>query len=325
MATGRATGERVERARAVSALIGTDAAARGAFARAYAGRGEALDALETLLRGNDAEPKRTATLDRHRRSAFARPAGPADEAAAAAALVALREEGERSDADSAALDLAIAVVLEWEAERLAAERAAAERAAAALAAVSPADQGRADAPAAASEAVALQNREWVRPVLASLVIVAAIALGVGGTTLIAGALAGPRAVNASPTPITYFRDPAARETQPTGDTEAADRWFYSEQTAEDAYPVPVDEIDPGSTRLVHTGTDGWRAWVGRSTNSEYCLLAYSDSDGLGASSCVDPDGFAHAGAMIGTGGMTGTGGITITWTGPELTVQISGG
>ncbi|GAB3143142.1 hypothetical protein [Marisediminicola antarctica] len=309
MATGRAAGERVERARAVSALIGTDAAAHGAFDRAYAGRGEALDALSALIRGEAADPERNATLDRHRRSAFARPAGPAAEAAATAALVALRREVEWSDADSAALDRAIAVVLERDAERRGTERAATDRAAA--------------APAAASESAAPQPRRWVRPVLASLIIVAAIAVGVGvgvgvgGTTLLAGALPGPGAVDASPSPITYFRDPAARDTETIGDTEAADRWFRSEQTTEDAYPVPFDGIDPGSTRLVHTGTDGWRAWVGRSENSEYCLLAYSDSDGSGASSCIVAEGFAQTGASMSAGG------ITLTWTGADLTVETS--
>lgn len=81
--------------------------------------------------------------------------------------------------------------------------------------------------------------------------------------------------------------------------------------------MPFDEIDPGSTRLVSTGTDGWRVWVARSTTSDYCLLAYPDSDGSGASSCIDAEGFAQAGGMISTGG------VTIIWTGAELTVQIS--
>jgi len=307
----------------VSALVGANAAARDAFDAAYTGRGEALDALDVLL-GNAADPDRVATLVRHRRSAFARPDGATDEAAAAAALVALRREEERSDADSAALDRAIDVVLGREAAHQATERAAAERAAA-----TPVDDRRADgAPASAasgsvsvSVSVTAQNRRWLRPVLAAAVIVAAIALGAVGANLGAGALGWPEpvdaATNPSPTPITYLRDPAARDAESTRDAEAADRWFRSEQTPEDASPAAFDDIDPGSTRVVHTGTDGWRVWVGRSKSSDYCLLVYSDSDGSGGSSCVDAEGFARAGAMISTGV------ITTTWTGSELTVTFS--
>ena|GEM_PF-4242916 len=332
MSTDRAARGRLERAHAVSALVGANAAARDAFDAAYTGRGEALDALDVLL-GNAADPDRVATLVRHRRSAFARPDGATDEAAAAAALVALRREEERSDADSAALDRAIDVVLGREAahqatehavaERAAAERAAAERAAAERAAATPVDDRRADgAPAsAASGSVTAQNRRWLRPVLAAAVIVAAIALGAVGANLGAGALGWPEpvdaATNPSPTPITYLRDPAARDAESTRDAEAADRWFRSEQTPEDASPAAFDDIDPGSTRVVHTGTDGWRVWVGRSKSSDYCLLVYSDSDGSGGSSCVDAEGFARAGAMISTGV------ITTTWTGSELTVTFS--
>lgn len=311
MATGTAASTRLERARAVSTLIGTDAGARDAFVGAYTGRGDALGAL-ALLRGDVADPEHNARLDRHRRSAFARPDGPADEAAAAVALVALRREVESADADSAALDRAIAVVLERDAERRAAAGAAAEHGAAA-----PTEDGSTvGAPAAAaSEPAAPQSRRWARPALAATVIVAAIALGAGGTNLVAGVLAAPEAVESSPSPITYFRDPAARDAQPAGDTEAADRWFDGEQTPADAYPVAFEDIVPDSTRLVHTGTDGWRVWVGRSTATAYCLLAYSDSDGLGASSCMAAEDFAEGGATLSTGD------ITATWTGAELTVQ----
>lgn len=320
MSTGRAAGERIERARAVSALIGTDAAARDAFDQAYTGRGDATGSLAALLSGRAADPGLDASLDRHRRSAFARPAGPADEAAAAAALVALRREEERSDADSAALDRAIGIVLDREAERRASERAAAQLAAV-MAASADAASASADAESApaASDPGAPQPRRWLRPVLASAAIFAAVALGAGGESLVSGALAGPAPVSAAPTPITYFRDPAVRDADAdaVGDTAAADRWLRGEQTAEDAYPLAFEGIDPGSTRLVHTGSDGRRVWVGRTRNADYCLLSYSGQDGSGGSSCIGAEDFAPAGVMMGTGN------ITVTWTGAELTVQIS--
>ncbi|MET3769145.1 hypothetical protein ABIB15_001833 [Marisediminicola sp. UYEF4] len=312
MATGRAARERVERARAVSALIDTEAAARDAFDGAYTGRGAATDALAALLRGDVADPERNARLDRHRRSAFARPDGPAAEAAAAVALVALRREVESAGADSAALDRAIAVVLERDAEGRAASGAAAESAAAATA------EDRSTVGAPTSPAVAPVSRQfprWVRPALAVVVIVAAIAVGAGGDNLIAGAPPAP--VDAGPSPITYFRDPAVRDGEATGDISPADRWFRGEQTAEDAYPLPFEGIDPESTRLVHTGTDGRRVWVGRTLNADFCLLSYSGQDGSGGSSCIGAEDFAQAGVTMGTGN------ITVTWTGAELTLQIS--
>ena len=313
MATGAAASTRLERARAVSTLIGTDAVARDAFVGAYTGRGDALDAL-ALLRGDVADPEHNARLDRHRRSAFARPDGPAAEAAAAVALVAMRREVESADADSAALDRAIAVVLERDAERRAAAGAAAERAAAA-----PTEDGS-TVGASTSPAVAPVSRQfprWVRPSLAVVVIVAAIAVGAGGDNLIAGAPPVPAPVDAGPSPITYFRDPAVRDGEATGDIEPADLWFRGEQTAEDAYPLAFEGIDPGSTRLVHTGSDGRRVWVGRTRNADYCLLSYSGQDGSGGSSCIGAEDFAQAGVTMGTGN------ITVAWTGAELTLQIS--
>ena len=153
--------------------------------------------------------------------------------------------------------------------------------------------------------------------LAAATIVAAIGLGASGEGLVSGALAGPEPADTRPSPITYFRAPAARDTQPTGDTEAADRWFDGEQRAEDVYPVPFDGVDPLSTRLAHTGTDGLRAWVGRGTDSEYCLLAYSESDEMGAAGCTPSESFAQSGAGVSTEG------ISITWTGVKLTIEIS--
>ncbi|MCY7326176.1 MAG: hypothetical protein LH605_08615 [Microbacteriaceae bacterium] len=314
MSTGGATRQRLERARAVSALIGADAAARDAFEQAYTGRGDATGSLAALLSGRAANPGRDASLDRHRRSAFARPHGPADEAAAAVALLALRREVESADADSAALDRALAVVLDLHAERRAADAAAARDSTAAAAE----DGSTADAPT--SPAVAPESRpfpRWVRPALAVVVIVAAIAVGAGADNLITGARPGTAPVDAGPSPITYFRDPAVRDGEATGDIEPADRWFRGEQTAEDAYPLAFEGIDLGSTRLVHTGIDGIRVWVGRTRNADYCLLSYSVQDGAGGSSCMGAEDFAQAGVMMGTGN------ITVTWTGAELTVQIS--
>jgi len=190
MATGGASGERVERALAVSALIGTDAAARGACGRVHAGHGEAFNALSALIRGEAADSERNAILDRHRRSAFARPAGSADEAAAADALVAFGLEAERTDADAAALDRAITVVLERDAARLRESRAAADLAAATTAAAEAVD-------AASSKPAAPVIRRWLRPVVAAAVIVAAIALGAGGENLVSGALSGPESGEAT--------------------------------------------------------------------------------------------------------------------------------
>jgi len=235
-------------ARAVSALIGADAAPRDAFEQAYTGRGDATGSLAALLSGRAADPGRDASLDRHRRSAFARPHGPADEAAAAVALLALRREVESADADSAALDRALAVVLDLHAERRAADAAAARDSTAAAAE----DGSTADAPT--SPAVAPESRpfpRWVRPALAVMVIVAAIPVGAGADNLITGARPVTAPVDAgpspSPSPIRYFRDPAVRDGEATGDIEAVDRWFRAEQTAEDAYPLAFEGIDLGST------------------------------------------------------------------------------
>lgn len=316
MATSGGAGERLERARDAAALIGADAPARDAFERAYTGRGRAVGALEALLRGDAADPDLVASLDRHRRSAFGRPDGPAEEAAATAALVALRREEEGAQADSEALDRAIGVVLAREAQLLAAGHAAD---------ASPAPPGDGDADGASAPRdpgpAASPTRSRVRPVLAVAAIVAAITLGAAGQAFVTSALAGQEPEGASPTPITYFRDPVALEPETKiggpGDIAIAERWFEGEQAPLDVYPNAdlLDGIDPASTRLVQSSADDSRVWVGRGTTAEYCVLIYAAAEGLGATSCARPEDFAASGLALSSGY------VSVEWHGADLTVS----
>lgn len=103
----------------------------------------------------------------------------------------------------------------------------------------------------------------------------------------------------------------------TGDITAAERWFGSEQSAEDALPMPIEMIDPTSSRLVFQapGEDAWSAWVGRNSREDgFCIAIYHPESGMAESTCATTANFISSGLSIAT-----SSGVNLNWNGAVLT------
>jgi hypothetical protein len=168
-----------------------------------------------------------------------------------------------------------------------------------------------------------------------LIPVAAIGLlavgAIGGGALGAGffgevAVLSPFADGPSETPTasqTYDqRSPLEEATfrippvYPVGELDAAERWFSGEQTAEDVLPMPIDIIEPTTSRLVlqAPGEDAWSAWIGRSTNEVgFCLSVFHPEIGFAESTCASAADFVARGL-----GMATSTGVTINWNGTAV-------
>ena len=248
-------------------------------------------------------------LDALRRTAFGRTRSPADEAAAAKALAALRTEHEQR-------------------ERKAAERRAFECAAEPDHTASTPDP---DAPVSERSAPfarvhpatsARRNRgeaRWLVPAASLLAavgaVVAAIALAGDGDDLAATTTTSPPSAplaDASP-----FIVPGSAG---AGSVVAAAQWFLEPQSSDDAFPGVdgFDSIDAESTRLVWGADGDWSLWVATTVDSELCLLASSATNRETVVTCTPQAAFLESGLTL-----THSNGIdpefSVFWNGNSIT------
>ncbi|GAA3893374.1 hypothetical protein GCM10022381_38850 [Leifsonia kafniensis] len=172
---------------------------------------------------------------------------------------------------------------------------------------------------------------WVLPVVAiGLITVGAlVGLAVGGVAA-GGVAAGGSAAEAppgtasdTPTNVDERTPLEAAASQPllpsvlaVGDVKAAERWFTTEQTLEDILPMPIEMIDPTTSRLVFQapGVDGWGVWIGRNTREEgFCLMVFHPESGIAESTCGSTDSFLSSGMSMAT-----STGVNVSWNGAEL-------
>jgi hypothetical protein len=298
LASSRREGVVPEAARRALDAVERDASARAILIAAYDGDGDAVTALrDRVVPDAAAAAARDRELDALRRAAFGRTSTSAEAVRAAEAHALLASADERRADDGRALDRAIAAVL-----------------------AVPADPSPHPARATHPGSPPAPRRRR----LPALWALGGFALGAGIVAAVVAALPSAALDTALVTPGALAIPPGADETEARrGDVEAAERWLQRAWTAADAIPVPLEDIDPASTRLVSGGSSDGAVWVAREVDGGLCLVVAASVDGAYASSCATPEEFAERGAMVAVNeGMAGVPSIGATWDGAHVYLTV---
>jgi hypothetical protein len=295
-----------EAARRALDAVERDATARAILTAAYDGTGDAVAALrERAVPDAAAAAARDRELDALRRAAFGRTSTSAEAARAAHAHALLASADERRARDGRSLDRAIAAVLAETADP----------------SPHPAGTARSVESGTDSSPPPAPVRRRRLPALWAL---GGFALGAGIVAVVAAALptAAPETALVTPGDLAIPPGPDEAEVR-RGDLEAAERWLQRAWTAADAIPVPLEDIDPASTRLVSGGSSDGAVWVAREVDGGLCLVVAASVEGAYASSCATLEEFAERGAMVAVNeGMAGVPSIGATWDGAHVYLTV---
>jgi hypothetical protein len=102
----------------------------------------------------------------------------------------------------------------------------------------------------------------------------------------------------------------------TGSAGAAEHWFDDAQTDADLVDAFLSpRIDGFSTRLVSTDMPGWKVWVARDTDANFCLVVHESGTPEAVTACATPDDFTASGVLVSSVGSTS---ISAFWDGFDV-------